>query len=353
MNESIKLPEEISSLVEKTMPIFLDVIKTDEHHDEKLKNLNGRLNSKSAYSAVTELEWVAHLKSKFKTVQFEPLFPEEGPDIKVNCGDGFFVEVTTLNLSKRLTPYEYMMNSFVSRIRKIPSNHYVYMDIRHIITESEIKYLEGKIKELIADAAASKIPNTIYYFSEKEICIWAGFDGLNYPTDLNKVLASGCKTAFQTYPMYFRGNEAKVAISVIPAGKEQPYTYVGGGYAFSGGDEKRIRKALNEKLGQIPKDSKSVVVIDISNSFTDEIDFENALDGSAQVTTRIEKETGKMIESYWNRAKNGFFDISKTISAVIVQKRIIKDGTVSYRRILYKNPNARNPLGDDILNKLV
>lgn len=331
------------------LEIVLQVIEKDPKKEEKQKRLCGKLkNTKEFCDVLPEIEWATHLKNVGLPVSIEPTFPEKGPDLKVKInGRDIYFEIKHLHLSEEDQPKENYFNVFLDRIRKIKSKFFVNISL-HGISDEDLFPMINLIKRKINEFKRKNIhqPVSVYYFSSTDIREWYGYDELNPPHD---VYCNPMK-----YPLFWERHKAKVIATFYPLEDYFGATIVAiVDVAEDVDDTKRIRKSLGRKLGQLPTNAPAVVVIDVTFSYVDNISVEDAIFGSSIYTIRLNTQTGETADKYWNRKRNGIFQSSTRISAVVVYKRkISEDGFIEFERKVYRNSMTKNQLNKDEISKI-
>lgn len=332
------------------LEIVLQVIKNNPKKEEKQKRLCDKLkNIRGFYDVLPEIEWAAYLKNAGFPVSIEPTFSERGPDLKVKIdGRDIYFEIKSLNLLKEDRTEDNYFSEIMDRIKKIQSRFFVNISLYDSFSDEDLFPVIKLIKKKINEFERKNIyqPVSVYYFSSSDIREWCGYDELNPPHD---VYSNPMK-----YPLFGERHKAKVIITFYPLEDYFGATIVGiVGGAESVDDTKRVRKSLGKKLEQLPTNAPAIVVIDVTFSYVDNISVEDAIFGSSIYTIRINTQTGETTDGYWNRKRNGIFQSSTRISAVVMYKRKISDDEASkFERKVYGNPMAKNPLNKDEISKI-
>jgi hypothetical protein len=124
----------------------------------------------------------------------------------------------------------------------------------------------------------------------------------------------------------------------------------------------KIYSEFKEHLAELPKDTKTpvVIVIDIGRS---EIDYDFVADylyGTLQFTFWTDKKTGKLVQSAWTRAEDSMHKLGEAssekldiISAVVCYKTPLgDDGKFHMQGQIFLNRHAQNPLTDAQVSKI-
>jgi hypothetical protein len=327
------------------LEIVLHVIEEDPEKVEKRKRLEGKIkNIDEFYDVLSEIEWASYFKNMGFPVSIEPTLPSEGPDLKVRINDrDIYFEIKSLHLSAEDRKEDKLRNEIIDRIKKVQSRFLVAFSLNEAFSNKElfllIKLIKKKIKEFEKENALQ--PISIYYFSRYKIRELYGYDGLNPLKD--------------THTLFSDRRRAKAEIIFYPQ-----KDYFGDTRVWSIGnvkvrnDVERIRRALSEKSKQLKLDDPAVVVIDISNTlFIDEFDVMDAIYGMTECKILMDKDSGKIVDTYWSKKKDGTYQVIKRISAVVLYKRKVSDaGVIEFERKIYTNPNAKNPLNKEEISKI-
>ena len=327
------------------LEIALQVIEKDPKWEVKEKRLCGKLkNTPEFYDVLPEIEWVAYLKNAGFPASIEPTYPEKGPDLKVKIdGRNIYFEIKSPNRSE-----ENYSDEITDRIRKIRSRFFVSISLHDDFSDEDlflvIKLIQKKINEFERENICQ--PVSVYYFSSSDIREWYGYDGLNPPHDVYSNLMK--------YPLFWEGHKAKAKVTFHPLKDYSGDTIVGiGGPAKFVDNATWIRKHLSKTLRQLPTNAPAVVIIDVTFSYADDICIEDAIYGNSIYTTLLNTQTGEIADEYWNRERNGIFQSSTRISAVVMYKRkVSNDGFIEFERKIYRNPMAKNPLDKDQICKI-
>jgi hypothetical protein len=104
----------------------------------------------------------------------------------------------------------------------------------------------------------------------------------------------------------------------------------------------RLKKILNKKRAQLPKDSRGVIVLEGSELFMlDDFAIESALYGDLVVTLTAPVNPGAPLEQVSARRNNrGLFRQTSRVSAVVVHKRHVEDAIVSNEWQVYPTNRA-------------
>ncbi len=137
-------------------------------------------------------------------------------------------------------------------------------------------------------------------------------------------------------------------------GKLNQYTSVGILNSINGDDDERIRDILKDKIIRLPKDKPNIIIANIESPFIDDFSISDSLFGRYRCNIVFDNRTGKCIDQWDDREANGLF-LSKRISAVIIYKKSMKNGTMDIIYSVYRNPNKSvyNQLTDEELKILM
>jgi len=335
--------------LDKTTAVTLSLLKNDTKGEEKIFRILGRLRSNENFNrCLPELDWIGHFHDKSIEIIYEPTLLSKGHDIEANIGRPIAFEILSIEDSDDDKKNSFKNYELIKFVRKIPSSYHAMISFKPEIPLEDIysarKLIARKISEF--ERGSIKIPSTFYYFSKDDVREWNGFDGINVPKDLYP--------NFEKYPLYIEGDKALLHFTLIFTGEHRPYTYVGvSGPASFRKDDERIKEILGDKISQLPKTIPSIIIANLESPFADTFTILNSIFGDFTINLVVDKKTGKSVYETEYRVSNGLFNLSTRISGVVFYKKNYPSGISS---IVYRNPNALNPITDDeakILGKVM
>jgi hypothetical protein len=319
---------------------------------DKKSEIVGQLkDTDKFYEAFAEIEWIAKLADKNLDLAITPFYPKEGPDLGVKVGGSeIYIEITSLNLSQLEQKNENMWLELQTRINKIVSHRHVSITTKGDFSPRDVSPLVAAIKNKISELEGKddRNPTSIFYFSKDDIREWYGFDGLNYPADV--------QINWKKYPLYLEEVRAKASVSIRFLSEKKLNTFVGTGGVLSSGMHDRIKKAVLKKIRQLkvgPADAPKIVVLDLSRTYADEILVGWGIQGQDAYEWLVDKRTGKTVSGRDIRLNNGAFSMTKSISAVIIPRKIEDATGIHLIGDAILNPEATTPISAELLTQII
>lgn len=333
------------------LSVAIPLLEGPELSNKKNEIVNQLKDTDKFFEAFAEIEWIAKLASKNLNIAITPFCPKEGPDLKVTVdGSDVYAEITSLNLSRSERRNENIWLELQTRINKIVSHRHVSIITEGSFSPADLSPLVGAIRKKISELERKDDhnPTSLYYFAKNDIQEWYGFDGLNYPEDI--------QINFQKYPLYLREMNARAKVSIYYRFPDRVNTFVGtGGTAFSD-IHVRIKEAVLKKIRQLkvtPANAPKMVILDLYRTHADEITVGWGLQGQDAYQWLVDKRTGETVASGDVRLNNGAFSITKTVSAVVIPRRTEDKSGIRLVGDVILNPNARIPISSELLRPIV
>lgn len=337
--------------LDRCLSVAMPLLEGPEHSNKKSDIVSQLKDTDKFYEAFAEIEWMAKLADKKLDMAIAPHYPHEGPDLKVKVdGSDVYAEITSLNLSKPEQKNENIWLELSTRISKIQSRRHVSIETTGRFLPTDVSPFVSIVKKKISELERKddRNPTSLYYFSKDDVQEWYGFDGLNYPEDV--------QINFQKYPLYLNERNAKATAVIYFMSQNTRNTSVGtGGAAFSGIHE-RIKKAVLKKRRQLkaaPADAPKIVILDLYRTYADGITVEWGLQGQDAYQWLVDKRTGETVAGGDVRLNNGAFSITKTISAVVIPRKTEDASGIRLLGDVILNPNARIRIPDELLKLIV
>lgn len=107
-------------------------------------------------------------------------------------------------------------------------------------------------------------------------------------------------------------------------------------------DHERLKRILQNKRKQLPSGARGIILFDVSELFMlSEFSIERALYGDTLVEfPRVDSPGQAVGQENWRRSRNGFLLQTSRVSAVVFQRREIKDGSSKIARQVYPTNRA-------------
>ena len=331
-----------------TVSKILSILRQDSKKDEKIKHFEGKLrDSHNFLNYLPEFRWAEILSNISTEVIIEPTYPKKGHDIEANIDRPIAFEILSFTASEDERRRNHIRKELTQKIN-IPSKFSVFILVNVIDVENTDIYAARKIIiKKIKEFSSKNIthPSRFYYFNKDDIREWSNFDGIHYPKDCDYNNYKDYDEFYKKYPLYFEGRDALITFTLINNSNNEmrPHTPIIIGGAGSSENGKRFKRIISDKICQLPNDMPCIVIGHVS-TYSDKELIENALFGELGITMRIEPVTGKKVDEYMTRNKNGVFHISTRISAVIVYVDTMKNNKRIFKGDIYLNPKASKPL---------
>jgi hypothetical protein len=294
-----------------------------------------KLKSKTGFvSTLAEMESTVFLAEQGFKVTLEPTAPKKGPDLRADWEDvPYFVEIRTVGFSEGEDRRNSVTNEIFAKLETVPSSYQVMLTVGEEYKRGSPK-LRGAVKAVLDSLNALKERGakeaTLYCADEKEaLLLLPGVSLSEKYSDIRQ--RAGFVARFEHL-----GKE----LSGTPASFFQPLKHPPERVK----DHERLRKILGNKRGQIPKASRGVIVLEVSELFMlSEFSIKGALYGDLRVdflpVKGPEEAVGDAITSRNNR---GFFGKTSRVSAVVIQKRKVEDGQVKNEWRVYPTNRANH-----------
>jgi hypothetical protein len=118
----------------------------------------------------------------------------------------------------------------------------------------------------------------------------------------------------------------------------------------------RIKEAVLKKIRQLkvtPVNAPKIVILDLYRTHADAITVGWGLQGQDAYQWLVDKRTGETVASGNVRLNNGAFSITKTVSAVVIPRRIESESGTCLVGDVVLNPNAAIPIRHEILKSIL
>lgn len=314
----------------------ITALQAQDASEEKRRVLVDKLrNSPQFYSALAEVETHVFLHSHGLAIDIEPMAPQAGPDFRVR-GETFgaFVEVRTLQNEEWEHKSDLVSAYVYQRMEKTPSKYFIDFDFddSYQAYQPRLKRAVARAQHVLRDIEQKGIRKaTLYYFDEGHFLVRPNGD-----------LRLGEEEAVdrESLELYEKNHTCgfRVQYEALDVDKADNYTIISAGKARWIDPSGRLRKRLLEKLDQLPKHERNIVILDWSNCAMGEHDFLNALYGTLALTIRI----GHPEEMTSRRRGDGFFLSTTRVQAVVGLNRHLAGETPQPRWVVFptNNPNS-------------
>lgn len=282
--------------------------------EKRTRIVHKLLDSPAFYSILPEVETFVCLYEQRLSPELEPQFPGVGPDFWVRR-DKFtsFVEVCSLATDQSELDFNLVGHYVHQKLQKTPSKYLIVFDVSRKL-QPYSPFLKRSCNaarhflSVLEEAATRK--GTLYISDDGEPIQFIGGDFVLEKADFLNA---------EKLRVHEQLQECPVRISYELADVEQPgnYSMTTGGGSWLGGCD-RIRGVLLDKLRQLPKKQRNIIILDWSYSATGEHDFLDALYGTSQIAYGLGENN---VEFY--HEKDGFFAKTSRVQAVVALNRNI------------------------------
>lgn len=309
------------------------IILTSKNIKFNREVLANKLRSNADFvSTLAETESAVFLAQQGLAVTLEPMAPQKGPDLCAECdGVPYFIEVRTVGFSKDEDRRDSVSKEIFAKLNTVPSSYHVTLTVADEYTPASPK-LRGAIKAVLDSLDALKERGaqgaTLYYAGENEaVLVLPAVSLAEKYTDIMQ--KAGFTARFERLKEEREGTPA----SFFEPQKHPPEPVK---------DHERLRKILDDKRGQLPKASRGIIVLEVSELFMlSDFSIERALYGDLLVGfPPVQGPEEPLGEAIMSRNKRGFFRLTSRVSAVVIQKRKVNNGEVKNEWHIYPTNRA-------------
>jgi len=273
------------------------------------------------------MESAVFLAEQGFTVTFEPTAPLKGPDLRADWeGVPYFVEIRTIGRSEYEERRNSVTNEIFSKLNSTPSSYRV-----RVTVSDEYEPGSAKLREAIAAILTSLdvlkergAKSARLHFADKGDAVLELPDG-----SLNDKHQSIMRRADFTVEFEHLGKE----LGGTPASYFEPIKHPPEPVK----DHERMKRILQNKRKQLPSGARGIILFDVSELFMlSEFSIERALYGDTVVEFPRVNSPGEAVgQENWRRSRNGFLLQTSRVSAVVFQRRELKDGSSKIVRQVY------------------
>jgi|SRR6516164_5430962 hypothetical protein len=319
---------------------------------DALKCDRSRLASKlqgEFVDTLVELGYAVFLTQLGCEVTMEPTAPRSGPDLLVVKGESYYVEIRKVHLDEEHHAVDAATEDVFARLCGTPSRYSIALSMTNEYTAYSRKLTQAsrRVASVLKDLEVKKLSEAVLYYHGPK-------DWFVREQDVGQIdfdYSDGAKLLAQMRE-FERARQAQFVAHFYDSGKQQDRTHVS---VLSLGDNVRrlqpdqtylrLRGILSKKREQIPKNSRGIIVLEISDLLklmVDDFTISRALYGDLL----LKPAPGAGEEGFdWDmsRAPNGFFLGTSRVSAVVVETVNFGPEEISFSRTVYptNNPQAR------------
>lgn len=296
-------------------------ILTSENIKLDREPLANKLKSRTDFvSTLAEMETATYLAAKGFGVTIEPTAPRKGPDLRADWeGVSYFVEVRTVGFSENEERRELVSSEIFTKLNTVPSSYRVG------ITAAD-EYASGsqRLRDAIAAVVTSlgelknrELKEAKLYYAGKNQAVLV-FPGAALTETHYRIMKEGDFTA----EFYHLGKECSGTPTSFLEARKNPLEPVN--------DHRRLKRILDDKREQLPQASRGIIVLEVSALFMlSDFSIERALYGDLIMGfPRVVAPEETVGEAEFWRNTRGFLLHTSRVSAVVIHRRKVEDGTI-------------------------
>jgi len=313
-----------------------------------LARLATKLKSEFVETLV-EMGYAVFLAKQGFQVTMEPTAPEAGPGLLAVRGSEYYVEVRKVGLDEASAAADLATQDVFNRLCSRPSRYGVLISMtdEYAAHSRQLKQAVNTVVTVLEDLTKRHVRKaTLYYYGAGKHTLHEGDEAQpHFDYADGKKLAAQLEEFEHLKAAHFiarfddSGNENDhTPVAVHPLG-EHPYQ------VKPSETHLRLREILQKKSKQLPKASRGIIVLDITDLaklMVDEETIMNAVYGDLQVIIKMPSDGEDFQWADMNRKTNGFFLKTTRVSAVVVETASIADDVFSVNREVFptNNPQA-------------
>ena len=295
-----------------------------------------------------ELGYAVFLAKRGCAVTMEPTAPKPGPDLLVVKDESYYVEMRKVGLDEEHRTVDAATEDVFSRLCGTPSRYSIVLSMTndYAAYSPELKQASRRVGSVLKDLEGKKLPEAVLYYHGPNDWMVRDQD----VRDMEFDYSDGAKLAAQMQE-FERGGQARFVARFYDSGERRDRTHVS---VLSLGDDPgplrpdethlRLRGILNKKREQVPKNSRGVILLEISDLaklMVDHFTILRALYGDLLLKPVLAAGS-EGFDWDMSRAPNGFFLGTSRVSAVVVETVNVGAEEITFRRTVYptNNPQA-------------
>lgn len=320
---------------------LVKVILTDKRIKFVPKDLRRKL--KLEYdSTIAEMESAVFLAEQGFVVTLEPTAPKKGPDILAEWeGIPYFVEIREAGFSWDENRIHSISKEIFAKLNSVPSSYSVAFTIGdgYVANSAQRKAAIAVVVDALELLKENKLRKaTLYYAHPNGKLLNPGGD----LADSRGVMLSGKGKQYQEIV-----DKADFVARFKHLRKEQTGTPATLSRKLKFPPEpvkthERLKNILIEKCSQLPKDSKNIIVLEVSEQFMlSDFTIISALYGDLEVGFSPVSGPGEPVGGMiTGRNERGFFGQTARVSAIVIHKRAIENGLIKSSWQVYPTNRA-------------
>ena len=280
-------------------------------------------------STLAEMESAVFFDGQGFSVIFEPTAPNKGPDLRLDWeGVPYFVEVRAVGESEEDDRFNSISREIFSRLNTVPSSYSVAITVGDECAPGTLplKKAIDAILESLNILKEQKWRSASLYHSVSGTLLNPGGDFHGSSLGISSKASADHQEIV---------DKAKLIARFTNIGEEREKTTASAGRPFKRPSQpdqthERLKKILNKKRTQLPKESRGIIIFDVTDlfMFTD-FSIESALYGDMVASFPSAVVPGEPLGGLSARGNDrGFFRQTSRVSAVVIHKRAIQNSTV-------------------------
>ncbi len=294
-----------------------------------------------------EMDYAVFLGKQGFKVTMEPFAPKAGPDLLGVRGYEYYFEMRKVGVDEVHAAADLASEDVFARLCGTPSRYGILISMtdEYSAFSPQLKRALRVVETVLRDLGEKHVRKArLFYHGPTDYILREGDD-----VEPDFDYSDGEKLAAQIRE-FEREKGARFVARFDDTGQENSRTQVG--VHPLGSDPHllepdqtylRLRRILHKKRDQLPKGSRGIIVLELSDLdklMVDQYTIESSLYGELQMTWRA-APPGEDFQVDENRKPNGFFLTTSRVSAVVVERVKITDGfSVSREVFLTNNPQA-------------
>lgn len=279
-------------------------------------------------STLAEIEVTAFLAAQGFSIVVEPTVPDRGPDLRADWGDTpYFVEVRAVGDSEEDDRFNSISREIFMKLNAIPSSYFAAVTVGDEYTPGS-QPLGKATDALLTSLEILKTENwkraTLYYSRSGTLLSPHGdYSGSSEGS-------SALRAKHQAI-----ADAANFVVRFRNVGEDRPKTAASMSREFKrqlkpDQTHERLKKILNKKRAQLPKDARGIIVLDGSELFMlNDFAIDAALYGDLVVRLTAPAAPGSpMGEPTLHRNGRGLFRLTSRVSAVVIHRRRVEESRI-------------------------
>jgi hypothetical protein len=312
---------------------------TDGHIKCVAKDLRRKLNAEYV-STLAEMESAVFLAGQGFAVTVEPTAPKRGPDLLAEWnGVSYFVEIREAGLSWDEDRINLISKKVFTDLSTVPSSYTLDITVGEAYTAKSprLKAAMGVVVESLKLLKERNLGRATLYYAHPDGRL------LNPGGDAGHMF-SGAQARYQEivdkadFIGRFRnvGKERSGTPATLSRKLKNPPQPVN--------THERLKNILIDKCGQIPKESRGIIILEVSEQFMlSDFTILGALYGDLEIQFPPVSGPGAPVgEMTVKSNERGFFGQTARVSAVVIQKRTVDTAQIKSSREVYPT-NRANP----------